>query len=69
MVAFRRGALQKQINDRGINQETFAKLAGLSDKTIWSACQGLPISKGSRSKIRAALTVVPTEKDAMGAAV
>lgn len=57
--AFPAGALQRELDKRGLSQEDFAKIATVSADTIYRACKGSGIKKRSYGKIVVALTVIP----------
>ncbi len=58
-MKFKRGELQRSIDTRGLTQARFAKIAEVSPKTVWKACQGQRLSKNSWSLILLALTRMP----------
>jgi predicted transcriptional regulator len=58
-VRFPEGALQRELDKRGMTQDEFAKVAATSSDTIWRACKGGNVRKANWSKILVALSVIP----------
>ncbi len=56
---FPEGALQRELDKRGLSQKDFAKVASVSKDTIYRANKGIGIKKMCYGKIVVALSVVP----------
>jgi predicted transcriptional regulator len=53
------GALQREIERRGMSQESFAKEAQIAPTTVLRACKGLKLNSASWRKIVTTLSVIP----------
>jgi predicted transcriptional regulator len=58
-MRFPSGALQRELDKRGVSQEDFAKIANVSPDTIYRGNKGAGLKKQTYSKIVVALSVVP----------
>ncbi len=56
---FPEGALQRELDKRGLSQEDFSKVATVSADTIYRANKGAGLKKKTYGKIVVALSVVP----------